>query len=248
MYTESDIISFFKRARETYNNYYDSYNKISRRFFRKARFEYELYKKVKKEIDKYLSTDFNFLDIIRPSEDKISDLIKILLEPNGIHGQGSIFLDLFLNQLKNLWEGNIADSYEKVSIIREKTTDLLEKEKKDRRIDILIEIEKFVIGIENKPRADEQNEQLDDYFKYLQKRSNSKKDFLLIFLPGTKREPMSISDNNKNSRNFINVTYKELLIPWLEECYKNCESQKVRFFIKDFIDWINKNFKEAEEF
>jgi hypothetical protein len=198
-------------------------------------FEYKLYKKIKKEIDKYLSTDFNFIELTSPDENKISDLLKILLEPNGIHGQGEIFFKLFIEKLKPYYNKETNIDHKNTSIIREKTID------KGRRIDLFIKSKNFVIAIENKIYAEEQFYQLDDYFKFLDKNYEN---FILIFLTATKRKPQSISSKNKNSNKFINVSYNEFLVPWLEECYKNCESQKVKFFIKDFIDWIKINFKE----
>ncbi|BCD62892.1 hypothetical protein NitYY0826_C1778 [Nitratiruptor sp. YY08-26] len=239
MYSQRDLANFFQNAQEQYESYYITYEKNLKRFFQKVLFEYKLYKKVKREIDRYLSTDFNFIDIISPDENKISTLLKILLEPNGIHGQGSLFLELFLKQLKDLSKRDLFCSTESVVIATEKSTD------ENRRIDIVIEFNDFIIAIENKPWADEQDEQLEAYYNYLERR---KKDFLLIFLAGTKRDPISISQKHKNSDNFFNTTYKELLVPWLKECYKNCESQKMKFFVKDFQEWIERNFKEMEEF
>ncbi|SMC10060.1 PD-(D/E)XK nuclease family protein [Nitratiruptor tergarcus] len=217
----------------------EKYEENLKKFFQKALFEYELYKKVKREIDRYLSTDFNFIDIISPDENKISILLKILLEPNGTHGQGNLFLELFLKQLKDLSKRDLFYSTKSVVIATEKPTD------ENRRIDIVIEFDDFIVAIENKPWAGEQDEQLEAYYNYLIK---SKKDFILIFLAGTKRDPISISKEHKNSDKFLNTTYKALLVPWLKECYKNCESQKVKFFVKDFQEWIERNFKEMEEF
>jgi hypothetical protein len=37
------------------------------------------------------------------------------------------------------------------------------------------------------------------------------------------------------------------LIPWLKECFKECEAEKVRWFLRDFITWIGKNFREEVE-
>jgi len=73
--------------------------------------------------------------------------------------------------------------------------------------------------------------------------------FLLIYLHSTGEEPYTIQKETveKNKDKLLFTSYQKLLKPWLEACYKECESQKIRFFIKDFIDWINKNFKENEE-
>ena len=240
MNTENNIIGFFQKIKKNYDSYQNKHKKSLKTFFYKANFEYKLYKKVKREVDKYLSTDFNLIGIFQPDENKISDLIVNLLEPKGKHGQEDKFLNLFLEHLKKIWKKG-KDLYidsDKVEIEREAFTT------SGRRIDILMEFINLVIGIENKPWAGEKYEQLDDYFNFLKQKN---RDFLLIFLPGTKREPVSISEENKKSGNFINISYNELLLPWLEDCYKNCESQKVRFFIKDSVEWLKENFKELKE-
>ena len=228
-----------------------SYESKLDNFFNKAKIEYRAHKKIKREVDRYLSTDFNFIKILSPDENKITDLIKILLEPNGIHGQGTKFLELFVKTLSNNIGKNFNYNLSTAKIIREKSTDLLEKEKQNRRIDLFIDLREFVVAIENKPWAGEQEDQMGDYFKYLQRLMKKKNihDFLLIYLHGTGEKPTSIKkelvENNKDKLLF--TSYQKLLKPWLEECYKECESQKVRFFIKDFIDWIDENFKENKE-
>ncbi len=246
-YTEESLIEFFEKARNIYSNSRLNYEKKLKDFFNKARVEYKAYKKIKREVDRYLSTDFNFIEILSPDENKISDLIKILLEPNGIHGQGTKFLELFIKTLSKNTGKNFNYNLSTAKILREKSTILLEKEKQNRRIDLFIDLGKLVIAIENKPWAGEQQEQLEDYFEYLQRlmKKENIHDFLLIYLHGTGEKPTSIKkelvENNKDKLLF--TSYQKLLKPWLEECYKECESQKVRFFIKDFIDWIDKNFK-----
>ncbi len=248
-YSEESLVKFFKKAKDIYMNDKFIYEDNLKNFFDKAKIEYKTYKQVKREIDRYLSTDFNFIKILSPDENKISDLIKILLEPNGIHGQGMKFLELFIKTLSSNIGKNFNHNLSAAKITREKSTDLLEKQ--NRRIDLFIDLREFIVAIENKPWAGEQEDQMGDYFEYLQKLIENKhiNDFLLIYLHGTGEKPTSIKkeivENNKDRLLF--TSYQNLLKPWLEECYKECESQKVRFFIKDFIDWINENFKENKE-
>ncbi|WP_457627033.1 hypothetical protein, partial [Persephonella sp.] len=61
--------------------------------------------------------------------------------------------------------------------------------------------------------------------------------------------PRSISEETveENYDKFLFTSYRKLLIPWLNDCYKECKSQKVRFFLKDFEEWILKNFTDIEE-
>jgi len=247
MHVEESLNIFFKKAKEIYGEHKSTYKYLLDNFFRKARVEYNTYIKIKRELDRYLSTDFNFIDIIAPDELRISYILSLLLDPNGVHGQGSIFLEIFLDKLGKKGISNIFSA----EIFREKTTDLLEEGKQNRRIDIYINVDGFVIAIENKPWAGEQEDQMEDYFRYLEKLKNRGgiRDFRLVYLHGTGEKPHSISketiDNNKDKFKF--ESYSGLLIPWLKECYRECESQKVRFFIKDFIIWIERNFKESSE-
>ncbi len=104
------------------------------------------------------------MEIIQPDENKISDVIKLLLEPNGVHGQGALFLKIFLKKLEEFTDKNIFIDFSKVKIEREKTTDLL-KDNQNRRIDLLKKSNNYVIGIENKPWAGEQENQLKDNFE-----------------------------------------------------------------------------------
>lgn len=246
MYGEIDLSNFFRRAKEMYSENKNTYEYLMESFFHKARVEYKAYIKIKRELDRYLSTDFNFIDIIAPDEVKISYILSLLLDPNGTHGQGSKFLEIFLDKLEKLGLNKISD-VSSVEIIREKYTDLLEEGKQNRRIDLFINVNGIAIAIENKPWAGEQEDQLEDYFRYLKKLKNrgGVKDFLLVYLHGTEEGPHSISKETieSDSDKFVFTSYRKLLIPWLEECYKECESQKVRFFIKDFLIWIEKNFK-----
>ncbi|WP_456401434.1 PDDEXK-like family protein [Persephonella sp.] len=242
LYYKEKLSKFFQTAKDEYGKEVVSYEKKLKAFFTKASIEYKAYKKIKKEIDRYLSTGFNLIDIIQPDENKISDLIKILLESDGIHGQGTLFLEILVKKIQEFKDKDIIIDFSKVEIEREKTTD------NNRRIDLLIKSDNFVIGIENKPWAGEQENQVEDYFNYLRELSESK-DFLLIYLHGFGEKPRSISKETveKNSDKFLFTSYTKFLIPWLNDCYKECESQKVRFFLKDFEEWILKNFKDIEE-
>ncbi|WP_457642243.1 PDDEXK-like family protein [Persephonella sp.] len=244
---EEKLSKFFQSTKDTYKEINASYEEKLKAFFTKASIEYKAYKKIKKEIDRYLSTDFNLIEIIQPDENKISDVIKLLLEPDGVHGQGVLFLKIFLKKLEGFTNKDIFIDFSKVEIEREKTTSLL-KDKENRRIDLLIKSNSYVIGIENKPWAGEQENQLEDYFNYLKELSRSK-EFLLIYLHGFGEKPKSISEKTikENSDKFLFTSYRKFLIPWLNDCYKECESQKVRFFLKDFKEWILKNFRDIEE-
>lgn len=219
-------------------------NKLSN-FFETLGFRYRIFEEFKKQTDRFLASEFNFIDIIEPDENKISDIIAYILEPYGIHGQGEIFIYQFLEILKEFFDIEIPYSnLSTTKVNREFFTD------KERRIDIVIELDSgFMIGIENKPWAGEQENQLEDYDVYLYKKSKDR--YLLIYLDGIGREAESINKDKKEQlkkeNKFLETSYHKLLIPWLKKCVKECESEKVRWFLKDLISWIEVNFVEEYE-
>ena len=221
------------------------------RFFGDLLFRYRIAKSVKAQMDKYLASDFNLVSLLAPGEETISRLIVLLLEPKGVHGQGKVFLEKFVEILrKNLKDRGVGNPMENVGEIGNAKVDTEHSTDKGRRIDILIDFPNFVIGIENKIRAGDQKDQLKDYNEYLK---NKRKSYLLIFLTCDGREPSEWSipkgdrANLERDGKLITLSYRQLLFPWLEECLKECEADKVRWFIRDFISWIEENCREVSK-
>ena len=59
--------------------------------------------------------------------------------------------------------------------------------------------------------------------------------------------PKDKMEKLKKEGKLVSLSYRELLIPWFRECLKECEAEKIRWFIRDFISWIEKNCKEVSE-
>ena len=221
------------------------------RFFGDLLFRYRIAKSVKAQTDKYLASDFNLVRILAPGEEAISRLIALLLEPNGAHGQREVFLEKFVETLRErLRKRGVESPMGNVGEIGNAKVETEHSTDKGRRIDILIDLPNFVIGIENKMWAGDQKDQLKDYGEYL---VNKGKDYLLIFLTCDGREPSEWSipkdDRAKleEKGKLTTLSYRKLLLPWLEECLKECEADKVRWFIRDFISWIKENCKEVSK-
>lgn len=230
------------------------YNQIKRkviRFLDDLRFRYRIAERARRELNKYLALDFNLVGITKPGENDISLLISTLLNPEGPHGQGDMFLRKFLEILdQNLPHNEIGKflngpyNLEYSLVNTEISTD------DNRRIDILIRMPNgWVIGIENKINAGDQRNQLKDYNNYLNKISQQK--YVLIYLTCNGREPSeeSISTSERKELEkqgrFMAISYRKLLIPWLRESLTECEADKVRWFVKDFISWIKENCQEV---
>jgi len=212
-------------------------------FFKDLDFRLNLFQTYKQSFDKYLASEFNVFQYILPDENRLSDIIADLLDPKGKHGQKEIFLKEFL-ELTGI--SGKCDAL-KGKITREKATDYIPDSQ--RRIDIIIDFGEFGIGIENKPWANEQNDQLKDYNKHLMKKY--KDSYLLIYLTPSDSPPTSLTKNEiedlKRQGAFLTMVYTEKFKIWIENCYKLSDSEKIRLFLKDFIDYIGSQFKSTQQ-
>jgi len=122
-------------------------------FFNELAVKIEISRGIQRRLDVYLATGMNVVrDYICPDENGISDILRDLLDPNGPHGQGPVFLDIFLRQLD--LSGMTIDA--ESATIREHYTSTR------RRIDFLITFAGGkAVGIENKPFAEDQFKQLE---------------------------------------------------------------------------------------
>ena len=196
-----------------------------------------------RRLDHFLSTGFNVFNVIRPNENRLSEIIADLLDPFGSHGQDRKFLDVFLQRIKP----HTLDSLLKQqpsSVTCESRTVYIERSQ--RRIDILVAFENFGLGIENKPWTVDQKRQLQDYIDNLQMNFQDK--FCLVYLTRDGGDPSedSIRYDRKEEllkkRQLICISYSDDILKWIDECCRLCESDKFRWFLRDFMDYIIDNF------
>lgn len=214
-------------------------------FFNNLRYRLDIFRQNKKLTDLYLSSDFSVFDYIYPDENTISDVIANMLDPSGTHGQGEKFLRNFLSEI------GISINSDKVGvqIKREETTKYIRSAL--RRIDITIDFNNCerAIAIENKPWDGEQLDQVKDYIDHLSKKY--KDNYVLVYLTGDGSEPQSIEQILKvaliaEGRLRV-IPYIPRLMNWLEVCFKDCQSEKMRLFLRDFMRYIENNFRRSFE-
>lgn len=214
-------------------------NKI-RSYFTDLNFRLDNYRQSKKLMDIYLSNDFNVFDLISPDENKLSDIVSDLLNAHGNHGQGDLFLREFFS-VANISVINFSNC----KIIREDATTYISHS--NRRIDITIDLDDIGIGIENKPWAIDKTDQIKDYQEHLYKKFNG--NFYLVYMTGDGSLPTSIDDELKRNLldqgKLILFPYPSLFLKWLKLCKKQCESEKYRWFLRDFIEYIITHFSFA---
>lgn len=198
----------------------------------------------RQEIDRCEASRFNVFDYIDPDENCLSDIIQDLLDPSGKHGQGTLFLNTFLEAIGVLPEA----IHPPFRLKREDRT--LYSASFERRIDITLELGDFGIGIENKPFAREGKDQLRDYWVHLRRKYPQQ--FMLVYLSGDGSEPTSLSTADlatlRAANQFRSLAYRTDLHQWLEGCCRDCQADKVVWFLRDLGNYVrhNKQFELAE--
>src|SRR5947209_18012145 len=91
-----------------------------------------------------------------------------------------------------------------------------------RRIDFTVEAPTLVVGVENKPWADDQQDQLNDYVDRLSERYGNR--FFIVYISGDGSQPTSLSNKRRESlgTRFKLLSYPIELRAWLESCETHC--------------------------
>ncbi|MGE5571147.1 MAG: PD-(D/E)XK nuclease family protein [Rhodospirillales bacterium] len=207
------------------------------------------YETVRRRLDQFRQTErseaprFSIFEYIDPDENFLSSVIHDLLNPLGKHGQGSLFLQAFLEII----DFPLECVRHSVRVKREDPT--LYCSSPARRIDITVEGDDWCIGIENKPFATEGRKQLKDYWIHLRRKYGEQ--YRLVYLSGDGSEPVSIGSDDLNelraAGKFKKLAYPTDLHRWLRRCCDDCEAGKVRWFLLDFAAFVSRGFELAED-
>jgi len=207
-------------------------------FFHDIGYRLKIAQDTKKLLDKRLASSFSLFPYIAPNENRISEIIRDLLDPNGNHGQGDIFLQKFLEVIG---KSDIYEIGDQAEIRTEEPTTSIENNR--RRIDIIIEIKRnnhyhSGIAIENKPWAIDQKNQVYDYFLHIKSRYPNNHYIIYLTPDGRKPPPHSaqkIYDNHIEK--LICMSYQTDIASWLNVCYKESQADYVRHFLLDFLNY-----------
>lgn len=239
------------------------------RYFEELRVRLGVVDEVKKEVDRLVAPDFNLFSILSVDEVRLSKMIARLLNPYGAHGQGSKFLDAFLDTIKKVnrdvmndenalsdktvnvgefeppWSGS-----KMIKVKTEQSTHTIEASQ--RRMDILISGHDYGLMIENKPWAIDQKDQLVDYERHLKNCFGG--NYLMIYLSGDGSPPSGDSfsvlgkqtfDGMVKNGKFMQMAFRPHLTDWLQDCLAVAEPERVRWILKDFITYIENKFPDS---
>ena len=185
------------------------------------------------------------IDGVGINEDTHSAILADLLDPNGSHRQGAVFLKHFLN-LELL---GLADSFDYGELegfhVERKAR------RKDGEIDVLLEKkDDACIIIENKIHdAVDQDNQLNKYYKYARK-SFTDDQIKLIYLTRDGREPNKNSLRGKDGKEdldigrVIRMSYESDIVEWLEDCLKKVKAATETIPIREVLSQYQEHVKE----
>ena len=196
-----------------------------------------------RRFDRVAASRFSVFGYFKEDENLLSSIFADLLRPDGSHGQGTAFLRLFLEEIDRGGKCRIRSSgkyggLERCSVYTEYPTPA------GRRVDIVLKLDDKWIGIENKPRAGEQDNQLQHYLEFLQ---DQDEDACVLYLSGRGGDAGTIEDVD----HYLTIPYGRTpsgpsVAHWIAECHMRCGAENVRWFLKDMLKYIGDRFYAEE--
>jgi len=184
----------------------------------------------------------NFFSILNVTKTEIrhSNFLAWLMTPNESHNLNTIFLKWFLKDIF---------SSEKIEWANEFSIDSLNLHnikvfREWQNIDILIVHEDFVIAIENKVDSSEHSRQLKRYSDLINESfPDLKKAFVFLTIDGL--NPKDEEDANQ----YISIDYGLIksLIEIVLSVYKNSLSQRIQYYIEDYLLILNRYIMKEHE-
>lgn len=188
----------------------------------------------------YGAPRFSVFRLFGDKETTLSRILADLLDPQGLHGQGAIFLNELLRELKR--EPIIRSDYRSVHVRTEAAVPV-EGRLSNRRIDILIETKNDLIGIENKRWTGESPQQVSDYWRHIRaEAAKSRKRPAIIFVSSAESV-----EKDAHRLPYYAAPEHSSVHRLLTSVTPSIRSPKVKEFIADFCNWIIRTFGRDEE-
>ena len=173
---------------------------------------------------------FNVFSLLLKAGDEVNlhtKFIYDLLNPEGSHHQGTLFLDLFLAEL----ELEVASA--SLVAFREKY-----------HIDILLKSSTNAILIENKIYTHDHSSQLSRYVKKVKRQGYKKKQITLIYLTLFGHAPTE----KKMQKSVIIMSYRNNIVNWLRACISETENIPIlRETLKQYLNLVKELTHQSTE-
>jgi len=194
----------------------------------------EGYQQAKIRYSRKIAPDFRLFHFFNINEHTLSKCLAFLLKPDESHAQGELFLSSFYRLIEKS-ETIIVDKKTRVST--EYTIS------GSRRIDILIADQYELTGIENKPWAADQKDQLHDYAHWLAGEAQRLGiGWSLIYLCNNEMSEFTFRSQPSDdiSKYLKPITFFQLEM-WLSDCALYIEAPAVRCFVDALVKFIRED-------
>jgi len=161
--------------------------------------------------------DYNMVNVVRKVNHEVgmhSNVIYSLIDPNGLHYQGDLFLNLFIKHVLKITD--FGTVYE---VQAEEVTSSLDKNK---RIDFTIKSDKYFIGIEMKVNHHDSHHQLFDYEKDLREKAQETGAKVVIFY--LTKDGKEASLNSVNGISYEQISFKTHILNWIDVCQEEVKN------------------------
>ena len=159
--------------------------------------------------------DYNMVNVVRKENAEVgmhSNVIYSLIDPNGLHYQDDLFLQIFI---KDVLEIN--DFGDILSVQAEESTN------EKGRVDFTIKSSKYYIGIEMKIDAGDSDNQISHYFKDLEEkaRKDSGQKVKIYYLTKNGKDA---SFHSHREIEYKKISFENHILQWIENCQKEVKN------------------------
>ncbi len=157
--------------------------------------------------------DYNMVNVVRKENAEVgmhSNVIFSLIDPDGLHYRGDLFLKLFIKDVLEM-----DDFGEILSVQAEEITTI--DSAQNRRIDFTIKSSKYYIGIEMKVDAYDLVNQISDYEEDLvsKAKEDRKQKVIIYYLTKEGKEAGKHSSKNVIAKK---ISFNEHILKWITNC------------------------------
>lgn len=181
---------------------------------------------------------FRVIDMTSNETSVHSAFLADLLNPNGLHQMGDVFLKLFINRFFN----DADFKTENAKVEREKYIGSVTRNTGGRLDIIITDSTGKAIIIENKIYASDQENQLIRYYNYAQNLHSRYKLFYLSLDGIVHNEEKTLKDSDIHlykDKDFYSISYESDILGWLEDCReKTADKPLIREGISHYINLI----------
>ena len=181
-------------------------------FFEKIK----LFKEEQKKQKQRGLNDYNMVNVVRKENAEVgmhSNVIYSLIDPNGLHYQDELFLQIFIKDVLEINDfGNI------LSVQAEESTN------ENKRVEFTIKSNNYYIGIEMKVDASDLENQISHYYDDLKEKASkdSNQEVIIYYLTKNGKDASLNSHNNKLE--YKRISFENHILTWIENCQKEVKN------------------------